>query len=299
MSAVLLGRWEVESPEWYAARENGLGGSEIASVIDGSPWTSRYTLWHRKAGRIGEQEVSESMDWGKRLEEPIIAAWLEDHPDLFPMPGGTFAHEDRPWQIANPDKLVSVGPESQSHALLEVKTASAFSAHEWGKTGTDVYPRYYADQVQWYLDVFGFKLAYLVVLIGGNDLRWYEIKYDAARAEFLRDAGERFLLSVAEGIPPDLDGSTSTYEAVREMHPDIDSTAEVVLSSEQYLGLLAARQAKDEATAAHNLACSQLLEHMGSARHGLFLGEKVVRREAKGQGKPYLKLIPQPKASAA
>ena len=299
MNAELIGRFEVESPEWYAARVNALGGSEIAAVVGNSPWTSRYTLWQRKAGVIGEQEQSQSMDWGKRLEDAIKLAWWDEHPELHPMPGGTYRNSERPWQIANPDLLVSESLDGEPFALLEVKTADKYSGHEWGKSGTDRYPQYYRDQVQWYLDTFDLPLAYMAVLIGGNDFRTYEVRYDAERALYLRNAGAEFMQSIADGVPPDLDGSTSTYETVREMHPDIDSSAEVSLTSEQWLGFCAAKEAEAEATRAHNLAKSELLDHLGSAKYGTFLGSKVIRREARGEGRPYLKTIPQPKEDAA
>lgn len=299
MTAVLLGRYETESPEWWATRRGTLGGSEIAAVMGHSPWTSPFTLWHRKAGNIEEQAPNESMDWGKRLESAIVEAWWDENPDLFPLAGGTFHHAERTWQLANPDLLVSDTPDGEPTGLLEVKTADAFSSHEWGKSGTDVYPPYYADQVQWYLDVFGLPFAHLAVLIGGNDFRTYVVEYDAPYAATLRAAGQDFMASVAEGVPPLLDGSTSTYEAVRELHPEIDGGAEIDLTPEQWLPYLDTKAALKSADEAHNLAKSELMEAMGSARYGRFLGQKVVRREARGQGRPYLKEIPQAKESAA
>lgn len=299
MTAELIGRFEEHSPEWWAARQGTLGGSEIAAVVGNSPWTSPYTLWHRKAGRISEQDATPSMNWGKRLESAIVDAWCDENPDALPMPGGTFRHAERHWQIANPDQLVSDTPDGEATALLEVKTASAFSDHEWGETGTDLYPPYYSDQIQWYLDIFGLPVAHLAVLIGGNDFRTYEVAYDSARAGWLRAQGDAFMVSVRDGIPPDLDGSVSTYEAVRELNPLIDSSATVDLDGQQWLGYLEAKDTEAEAKAAHNLAKSELLTEMGAARYGMFLGEKVVRREARGQGKPYLKVIPQRKESVA
>lgn len=299
MTAELVGRFPDQSAEWYAAREGCIGGSDIASVVGESPWTSRFTLWYRKAGRLTEEPESDAMNWGKRLEPAICRRWQEDYPQLHPMPGGTYRNVERPWQIANPDLLVSDEPDGEPCALLEVKTASAFVSFEWGKSGSDLYPRYYADQVQWYLDVFGLPLAYLVVLIGGSDYRCYEIRYDAVRAAWLRAQGEEFLQTISDGIPPELDGSESTYEAVRELHPDIDSGGEVDLTAEQWLGYLAIKEAAEDAVEAERLAKAELMEHMGSARYGLFCGEKVVRREARGQGRPYLKVIPQPKENVA
>lgn len=299
MTAELIGRFEQESAEWWKAREGALGGSEIAAVVGTSPWTSKYTLWHRKAGRITEEPESESMSWGKRLEGPICERWWEDYPDLFPLPGGTYKNTERRWQLANPDLLVSNTVDGEPTALLEVKTADAYSSWEWGKSGTDTYPPYYRDQVQWYLDVFGLPMAYVAVLIGGNDFRTYQIEYDRERALFLREQGEAFMQSIADGIPPALDGSESTYEAVRELHPDIDHGAEIELDGELWLSLVTAKAAHEEATSSLNLSKSRLMDFMGPARIGTFVGTRVIRREARGEGRPYLKFIPQPKESAA
>lgn len=299
MTAELVGRFDLESAEWWAAREGCLGGSEIAAVVGTSPWTSRYTMWHRKAGRITEEPENESMNWGKRLEGPICERWWEDYPEMIPMAGGTYRNSERPWQIANPDLLVAETVDGEPSALLEVKTADAYSSWEWGKSGTDLYPPYYRDQVQWYLDVFGLPMAYVAVLIGGNDFRTYEVKYDAERAGWLRQQGEAFMQSIRDGIPPALDGSESTYQSVRELHPDIDHGAEIELEAEQWLGLVAAKEAHESAVSALNLAKSQLLDYMGAARIGTFIGTRVIRREARGEGRPFLKFIPQPKEDAA
>lgn len=301
MSAELVGRFEDESPEWYDARVGCLGGSEIASVVGLSPWTSRYTLWHRKAGHLDEQRETTGMNWGKRLEGAIAERWCEDYPELVPLPGGTFRSIDRPWQIANPDLLVARSIDGEPEALLEVKTASAFVSHEWGKDGAgpEGVPPYYRVQTEWYLDVFDLPVAYLAVLLGGSDYRCFEIPADAQRAQWLRDAGAEFMESVASGVAPKLDGSESTYEAVRELHPDIDSAAEVDLPGDMWVRYCDLEQAQKDATTAHTQAKSELMDHMGAARYGLFLGEKVVRREARGQGNPYLKVIPKPKENAA
>ncbi|MGH3923507.1 MAG: YqaJ viral recombinase family protein, partial [Pseudonocardiaceae bacterium] len=80
--ADLLGYFEPGSPEWHTAREDGLGGSEIAAVMGLSPWESRFSLWHRKAGRLDPVQESPEMEWGKRLEDVIAIKFGECHPEL-------------------------------------------------------------------------------------------------------------------------------------------------------------------------------------------------------------------------
>ena len=291
MKAVLIGNAEPNTPEWDAMRAAALGGSEIAAVVGLSPWVSRFALWHRKSGTIGKQDVNQSMNWGHRLEGAIVAAWVEAHPDATPLPGGTFQSVEHPWKIANPDHLVE-------GAVLEVKTADKYSSHEWGKSGTTVIPPYYACQIQWYMDVLGLPLAHMAVLIGGNDYREYEIPYSPEDAAWLHREGEKFWQSVESGEAPDIDGSSATYEAVRELHPEIDGS-DVELDVRLWAEYCARESQAKDAAERFTTTKSEVMAALGSARRGLVLGSAVVRREARGTGKPYLKAIPQPKADAA
>ena len=82
MTAVALGQWPPGSPEWHAARAAGIGGSEVAPILGLSPFESRFSLWHRKAGRIAPVDVSPEMEWGTRLEPAIAQKFRETHPEL-------------------------------------------------------------------------------------------------------------------------------------------------------------------------------------------------------------------------
>ena len=42
--AVLLGNYKSGSQEWLDLRKTGIGGSEVASILGCSKWTSAYTL---------------------------------------------------------------------------------------------------------------------------------------------------------------------------------------------------------------------------------------------------------------
>lgn len=290
MRATLIGSFEPNTPEWDALRAEALGGSEIASVVGLSPWVSRFALWHRKAGMIGKQDINSSMGWGTRMEPVIVEKWCEDNPEAKPLPGGTFRSDEHSWKIANPDHLVE-------GALLEVKTADKYDGWKWGKSGTTEIPPYYACQIQWYMDVLGLPLAHMAVLIGGNDYRTYKIPYSPEDAAWLHREGEAFWESIKSGEAPAIDGSDSTYEAVRELHPEIDGT-DADLDPNLWAEYRSRETQAADAAERFTAVKGEVMTALGSARRGLVLDNPVIRREARGQGRPYLKTIPQKKEAA-
>lgn len=284
-TAQYVGTWPTGSPEWLAARAHGLGGSEVAAVLGLSPFESRFSLYHRKTGDIGPVEVTPEMEWGTRLEPVIIAKFLDEHPEYTDGGSATFCHRDRPWQITNPDRLLGRHAFDEPHTLLETKFS--MFGDGWGDTGTDDIPVHVRIQVLWYCDIFGFEQAHVAVLVGGCDYREYLIAYDATEAELLRDAGRKFLDDIAAGNRPDIDSSTHTYQALRELHPDIDPR-KVDLTDDTARAFLAARAALCVAKDAEQYARSLVADEMATAQAAYWQGHKLARRQARGDGPAYI-----------
>lgn len=283
-----LGTFAPDSPQWRAARADGLGGSEISSVLGLNPWTSAFTLWHRKAGNIGDEPENRGMSWGKRLEPVIADKFAEDHPELTIRRCGTWRSKVRPWQIANPDRLVA---RPKDPAILEVKTAHAANAHEWGEPGTDRIPVYYRCQALWYLDVLGYRECFVAVLIGGSDYREYTVRYDLADAETMRTAAAQFLESLREGRRPAIDASESTYRTLRQLHPDIDPGVEKEIPPDI---ADAYRTACDKYAAAASLkseATALVLDAMGNAQYATNNGDRIAQRVSVFGRLPHLRPI--------
>jgi putative phage-type endonuclease len=279
MTAILIGTFTPGSPEWHAARADGLGGSEIGAVLGLSPFDSRFALWHRKAGNIAEVEESPEMEWGKRLEPVILGKYRDEHPDVdFDVVNGTFRHVDRPWQIANPDLLAA-------DRVIDAKFS--LFGDGWGELGTDEVPPHIRCQGIWYADVLGVDRIDFAVLVGGCDYREYVVEFDAAEAQELRDAAVEFLDSIALGHRPDIDAHSATYSAIKELHPDIDPT-EVELGNTTAREFITAKAAEKEAKARAQLATSVLADEMGTAQRAVWDGETIARRQARGGGLPYV-----------
>src|SRR4051812_29179810 len=104
---VLLTRAPVHSAEWFAAREKGIGGSEIASVLNLGRWTSAYALWHRKAGLVPHDPGNARTDRGTIIEPALLAELARRHPEYHwrNTPNQIYAHALYPWQRASADAL--------------------------------------------------------------------------------------------------------------------------------------------------------------------------------------------------
>ena len=275
----VLGHFEPGTDQWHAARANGIGGSEIAAVVGLSPYESRFSLWHRKQGLIAPVEESEEMYWGKEHEPAICRRFARNHPEWLVRGSFTYAHPDRPWQIANPDR--NLWP-TDSHiddlvpaAVLEAKTSR--DAEGWGKEGTAEIPVHYRAQALWYMDVTGARLAHVAVLIAGSEYREYVVDYDEDEARLLRDAGARFMDDLARDVRPDIDGHSATYQAIREIPEGLDPV-DVEISTELrdrfYAAQDAAWTAEDELTACKG----ELLDAIGTGQRAVCERARIATR---------------------
>jgi putative phage-type endonuclease len=282
---IVLGFFEPGSDPWHAARANGIGGSEIAAVMGISPYESRFSLWHRKQGLIGPVEESPQMRWGKKHEPTICAEFAELHPDAGVVPSPTFAAAGRPWQIANPDRLL-VGTKpgtARPEALLEAKTSR--DDEGWGEEGTDQIPVWYRAQGLWYLDVLGVDRCHVAVLIGTCDYREYVVEYDPADALKMRGAAAEFMRTLAAGERPDIDGHSATYQAIRELPEGLDPI-DVEIPTELRDRFHAAQDqawlAEDELTACKG----ELLDHIGTGQRAVCERKRIATRQVRN-GKTY------------
>lgn len=271
-SAVLIGDFENQSPEWHELRSKGIGGSQVGTILGLNPWESAYTLWAKLSGKIPESfEQNEKMFWGTVLEPVIRDEWGKQNPEFEIFDTGTWADG---WKHANPDGILK---RNDDYGLLEIKTAG----YRWD----EVPPQYFA-QVQWYMYLLGLKWCKLVVLFQGNQLQTHTIDYDQEFVDSALLKVTKFWDGVNKDVAPSWDGSESTYQTVRVMHPDIIDS-EIELGS---LGasLLEAQSDFDVATEKLNEIKSIVLDFMDKAKYGQVDGKTIVTRSARNGGIPFL-----------
>lgn len=281
-TARLVGNYVNGSPEWHALRATGIGGSDIAAIVKCSPWTSPFTLWAKKTGRIDDTiSPSEAADWGNRLEPVVLDAFEEAYPELTVHRNvGTYQHVDREWQLANPDAIYETA--TGELGIIEVKTSRY--EDDWAQG----VPAYYKTQVLWYAQTFGFtSTIYVVALFAGSKFKVYEVKPDEFEQSVNLAEACKFRDLVVADTQPDYDGALNTYETIRVLHPDIEADSEVELGDLGMYYTLALDEFA-QAEAKLNEMKSRVLDAMGKAKRGLINDVWAVTRQARGTGAPYL-----------
>ncbi|MFB6977744.1 YqaJ viral recombinase family nuclease [Streptomyces scopuliridis] len=289
-TGVLLGQFTPGSKAWDEARAGlCITATEIAAVMGLSPWASRFSLWHKKAGLPSPPfEANPAMEWGNRLESAVAHKFADEHTEFLINETGTWRHEDREWQRATPDRLLHRiddlryrGLEPFPQELLEVKT-SPFG-DSWGPSGSDEIPIHYRCQVQWQLDVLGLKTCHVALLIGGWDYREYVVEYDETDAKVMRDAAERFLDDVRHGNRPPIDGANATYQTIR-VQPNGREDVDVEISAEFAADYDIAQQAYRAADTELTRARGQILDAIGTGHRAVHGDRRIAYRTVNADG---------------
>ncbi len=271
-----------DNPAWHDARRQGVTASEIAAILGLSPWQSAFSLyWAKTQG--WQTEDNELLATGRHLE-PAIADWFQlEHLDHWELrPAALYAHPDRPWQIATPDRLLysshwvpdpAEGDWDGLQALLECKWV-AHSWDGWGEPGTGDVPIYYRAQALWQADVCGVDTVHIAAL-GPGGFRHYEVRRDEKDLRVMRAAGAAFHERLLAGDIPDVDGSMATLDTLKRLHPAVgDGDVEVPAAlAETYRR---ARALKKRATDITDRCEARLRDLLGSEFDRAVVGKKLV-----------------------
>ena len=198
--------------EWLEQRRKTIGGSDAASIIGMNTYSSPYTVWAEKLGKLPPKEDNESMRLGRDLEEYVAKRFTEETGIKLRRENNILINPKYPFAHANVDRMV-VGED----AGFEAKTTTVLNLKRF-KNGE--YPANYYVQCVHYLMVTGAKKWYLGVLILGSGFRWFVIERDEGEIEALAKSEEAFWEYVEKETPPDADGSDSTTDTIATIYPE-------------------------------------------------------------------------------
>lgn len=264
---------------WLAERKKGIGGSDAASVIGLNKWTSAYTLWTHKTGKVEPEDISdkEVVYWGTILED-VVAKEFEKQTGKKVRRQGMIRNLEYPFMLADVDRVV-VG----ENAIVECKTASSFKKDEWLD---DNIPDSYYVQVQHYMMVGGYEKCYICCLLGGNHFIMKEVLRNEDDIAALREAEINFWnVNVLQDVMPEVDGSESTKETLSEQYESSNGMAialpaaanDLIIRRDQ---LVATQEAiKQEMETIDN----NLRAMLGENKQGEINGRKVTWADQKGR----------------
>lgn len=238
-----FGTPEEINKQWVEARKNGIGGSDVASIMGLNKYSSPLNVWLVKTGREESPDLSDNqaVEWGNRLEDVVADKFADEHPELqVRRRNATMVSIKRPWAFANIDRWVTDGKGNVG--ILEVKTVGMRRAADWDNG----VPLYYLTQVMHYMSVTGYQYAWVAVLIGGQEFREYYIERDEQDIQAINDAVDTFWRDFVEtDTAPALIGNDPEANALLSQHSD-PSTEFIAMLDEDVSMLDELQEIKDQ-----------------------------------------------------
>ena len=182
------------TPEWLEERRGGIGASDVPILVQGSAeqWRDLFAV---KLGILPDPPASETMEWGKRLEDVIAAAYTERTGHRVQRVERILRHRELDFVRASLDRR-------RPGAVVELKKWG-FPTDDFGPDGSDKVPDAFAYQVQQQLAVTGLDVADIAVLFGGRELRIYTLGREAGTIDRILALEQRVWAYVQRGeIPP-------------------------------------------------------------------------------------------------
>jgi predicted phage-related endonuclease len=206
-----------------------LGGSDAATLLGLSKWSSRYALWAQLAGLVVDEHDDETLArfaMGHRAEA-FIAKCLEDDTGLV-VAGEQLElfHVKHPFLRAHVDGLLfdSHTDEPSLNDALGVFEAKTAAGYPW-----DEVPVNYQCQAVWACGLAGLDRCVFGVLFDRFKFKTYEVPASPEDFENMVEIAVAFWNEhVLTGVPPEVDASEPTRKALdRAYDPDPDAEAQV------------------------------------------------------------------------
>ena len=205
-------RMPMHSPEWYEFRKNGIGGSEIGTVLGLNKYDTVVRVFHEKCGTVvPRKEDNEFMFWGREMEDKIAEIWkfydgtddgyIENKKNNKVIRecrniNGYVVNPDYPWLFASLDRVINIkgginlitGDALKTEGVLECKTLSHWGAQIW----QDGIPIYYLAQVHQYMIILDTDYAEIAILQDGNKFRVEKVMRDDVLCERIIEISRMF-----------------------------------------------------------------------------------------------------------
>lgn len=254
--------------EWLELRSHYIGGSDAAAVVGLNAFSSPYSLWAEKTGRVPGFAGNLSTEVGAYLEEFVAQKFAAETGKKVRKVNQSFLNTDYPWAIANIDREI-VGED----AGLEIKTTSEMNLKKF-KGGE--FPANYYCQCVHYMAITGKKRWYLAVLIGNCEFKTFTIERDDAEIAALMAAESDFWELVKNNTPPAADGSQATTAAIKTIYTGSnDDTVDLTLESAALSQYIAIGKQIKELETMQNEAANKIKSFMGDAGCGECDGFRV------------------------
>lgn len=177
--------------EWLKHREQGIGSSEVATIVGLNPWETPYQLWRRKLGMDPPKVENFAMKAGHYLEDAVAQFWHDETgQDIIKASAGDWliVDNDRPYMRVSPDRtywLADMPRNNANKGILECKTTQM-------SIDPDDIPKHWFCQLQYQLGVAGYERGSLAWLCSGREFGYKNLAFVPDFFAWLVEEVERF-----------------------------------------------------------------------------------------------------------
>lgn len=267
-SDLIITRIPPHTEDWFKYRMNGIGGSEMATVLGLDKYNTVIRTYHEKTGTIGHQTFDNSkMFFGRFMEDKIAELWryYDGTPEgwIENFKNGKIIRECRnvngfvvnpsyPWLFGSFDRVQNIkggvnlitSEALKTEAVLEIKTLSYWSAQMW----QDGLPISFLIQVHVYMIILETDYAEIAILKDGNEFIVEKVQRDNDLCQKIIDISKSFWYNrivpakqayakMKEAEKQGNMAEVEKYEAIiQQLEPEPDKTeAYTAFMSERFL----------------------------------------------------------------
>lgn len=200
---------------WLETRRKYVTASDAPALLGLDPYRSALDVFLEKRGVAVPRELTEAMEAGIELEEPVLA-WYGRRVGRAVEPNKLIhVSSDLDWLACTPDGFLDGTP-------VQVKCSGR--THAWDEQIPDhVYAQMQAEML-----CLGAERSVALALVstyGGFSLKAYDVGRDEDVCKRIIAAGRDLRLRLIDGDPPPPDGSAAAGEAIRTLYPkEVEST---------------------------------------------------------------------------
>lgn len=273
---------------WATQRLQGVGGSDMATILGLNKYATPYALWLEKTGRETPQDISGK--WaivkGNTLEKALRSRFRDLHPEweCYDGTGKSLVSNEHPCMRASLDGILY--DETRGYGVLEIKTANAHrGAADWHDAdGNLIIPDYYMAQVTHYLAVTGWTWGVVYADIGEAEPVEIMFERDEHDIDAVIHAAGTFWGYVERDEPPALTASEVDEEQTRTQPDGFEQTDDDEF--DRLAGLYTQFETAEKAARKQKTGIGEQLKRMvGTDRAGLIsaasqVGYKTIRFKA-------------------
>lgn len=270
------------TPDQLAMRMQGVGASEVGSIVGVNDFATIHDVWLTKLG-LAEFVENDATRMGHYFEPVIARMYADKYGSVIAKCEWTCVGSE-PWMLATPDYV-----DFTMGCLVEVKHVGFRQMHKWGPEEDGV-PYSYLVQCQWQMHVTGARNVIVVAVLGGVEFRKYVVSYDPALAKALEDAARAFWFgNVLPRVSPAVDGSEGAKRMLMALYPK--SQKKVMRADAEVAAWMAklaqATVAEDENERAKLAAQNAIKAAMGDADELIGEDFKATWRTTKAGTRPF------------